>query len=197
MPATTLTPAALDAAARQTPAPLQPAEVGARRGTTTPQAAPVPDFDARMKAVNAAMDARLQMASLANDINTAHIATDPLDLDNVIRGPIDVPRTPIDLYPTPVAALLQRALQRVTDDGWCSGTPLEEQGAICMQAAIYKEASGNYGQAAEGLDVVMDAIRKQFGPVESVPAFNDAWGNARVPLRLLQQGADLAAARGI
>jgi hypothetical protein len=195
MPATTLTPAALDAAACQTPAPAQPVGVEARRGTD-PQA-PVPDFDARMKSVNDAMDDRLQMASLANDVNTAHIATDPLDLADVIRGPIDIPRTPVDLYPTPVANLLQRAHQRLIDDDWCSGALVNEQGARCLMGAIRIESGGSRSEETQGLDVLMDAIRKQFPGAESVPSFNDAWGNGRVPIRVLQQAADHADACGL
>jgi hypothetical protein len=180
MPATTVIPAAQ----------VQPA------ARTTP--APVLSLEARMAAVDAAMTIRLEEASLANDINTAHIATEPVDLADVIRGPVDSPRTPVDLYPTPVAALLQRALQRLTRDGWCGHTPTTSvPGPDCLQSAIYKEARGNYGLASEGLDVLLDAIRRQFTNADSVPGFNDAWGRPTVPLRLLDQAADLAGSRNI
>jgi hypothetical protein len=179
MPATTVIPAA----------PVQPA------ARTTP--APVLSLEARMAAVDAAMTIRLETASLANDINTAHIATDPLDLADVIRGPVDVPRTPVDLYPTPVAALLQRAHQRLIDDDWCSGALVNEQGARCLMGAIRIESGGSRSEESEGLDVLMDAIRQQFPDAESVPSFNDAWGNGRVPIRLLQQAANRADVLGI
>jgi hypothetical protein len=179
MPATTVAPAAK----------IQPA------ARTTP--APVLSLEARMAAVDAAMTIRLETASLANDINTAHIETPAVDLADVIRGPVDTPRTPVDLYPTPVAALLQRAHQRLTDDGWCGHHPTSAQGANCLQSAIYKEARGDYGLASEGLDVLLDAIRRQFTNADSVPGFNDAWGRPTVPLRLLGAAADAADARGI
>lgn len=162
---------------------------------TTP--APALSLEARMAAVDAAMTIRLEMASLANDINTAHIATEPTDLADIIRGPVDTPRTPVDLYPTPVAALLQRAHRRLTDEGWCGHAPTSAQGANCLQSAIYKEARGDYGLAAEGLDVLMDAIRRQFTNADSVPGFNDAWGRSTVPLRLLGAAASAADTRGI
>ncbi|WP_443042034.1 DUF6197 family protein [Streptomyces sp. B21-079] len=46
--------------------------------------------------------------------------------------------------------------------------------------------------------VVLDALRRRFGDhVESVPAFNDAHGTGRIPLRMLDQAASLADARGL
>jgi hypothetical protein len=179
MPATTVIPAV----------PVQPAA----RTTLAPELS----LEARMAAVDAAMTIRLEEASLANDINTAHIATAPVDLADVIRGPVDAPRTPVDLYPTPVANLLQRAHQRLTDDGWCGHAPTSAQGSNCLQSAIYKEAGGDYGLASEGLGVLLDAIRRQFTNADSVPGFNDAWGRPTVPLRLLGAAADAADARGI
>lgn len=162
---------------------------------TTP--APVLSLEARMAAVDAAMTIRLETASLANDINTAHLGTEPIDFADVIRGPVDTPRTPVDLSPTPVAALFQRTHRRLVDGGWCGQAPTSTPGPDCLQSAIYKEADGNHQLAGEGLDALMDAIRQQFGPVESVPSFNDAWGGPRAPLRLLEQAADRADARGI
>jgi hypothetical protein len=179
MPATTALPAAqVQPAARTTPGPAL-------------------SLEARMAAVDAAMTIRLETAALANDINTAHIVTPVLDLTDVIRGPVDTPRTPIDLYPTPVAALLQRARQRLIDDGWCAGALVNEAGQRCMLGAIRIEAGGNGSVEAQGVGVLMDAIRRQFTNADSVPGFNDAWGRPTVPLRLLDQAAGLADARGI
>jgi hypothetical protein len=46
--------------------------------------------------------------------------------------------------------------------------------------------------------VLLDAIRRQFGDgVDSVPSFNDAHGSGRVPMRMLDQAAGLADARGL
>jgi hypothetical protein len=180
MPATTVTLAA----------PVQPA------ARITP--APELSLEARMAAVDAAMTIRLEEASLANDINTAHIATEPVDLADIIRGPVDTPRTPVDLYPTPVANLLQRAHQRLTRDGWCAGALRNTDGARCLLGAIRIESGGNHGAETEGLAVLMAAIRRRFGnDVESVWSFNDAHGGPRVPLRILGEAADLAAARDI
>ncbi|MEU9397786.1 hypothetical protein AB0D86_48440 [Streptomyces sp. NPDC048324] len=43
-----------------------------------------------------------------------------------------------------------------------------------------------------------DAIRRTFGDdVPSVPSFNDAHGTSRTPLRMVDQAAGLADARGL
>ncbi|MER6431687.1 hypothetical protein ABT272_28765 [Streptomyces sp900105245] len=46
--------------------------------------------------------------------------------------------------------------------------------------------------------MLLDAIRRQFGgDVDSVPSFNDAHGSARVAVRIVDQAAGLADARGL
>jgi hypothetical protein len=150
-----------------------------------------------MAAVDAAMTLRLETAAVTVEVNTALIPVEPVDLADVVRVPITAPKTPVELYPTPVAALLQRTHQRLTDGGWCTGALKDEQGARCLLGAIRKEAGGNQRLEADGLDVLMDAIRRKFPGAQSVPSFNDHWTDARMPLRLLQQAADLADARGL
>ncbi|WP_455570018.1 DUF6197 family protein [Streptomyces rishiriensis] len=61
-----------------------------------------------------------------------------------------------------------------------------------------KGAGGDRGLEVDAAAVVLDAIRRRFGDhVESVPAFNDAHGTDRIPLRMLDQAAGLADARGL
>lgn len=43
----------------------------------------------------------------------------------------------------------------------------------------------------------MDAIRRKFTDIDSVPSLNDGFSNGRVPMRMLDQAADLAHARGL
>jgi glutathione S-transferase len=179
MPATTVIPAAqVQPAARTTPAPAL-------------------SLEARMAAVEAAMTLHLEEASLANDVNTAHIATEPIDLADIIRGPVAEPPAPVDLYPTRVANLLQRAHQRLATGTWCSGSPADTPGADCLRTAIYREAGADHQLAREAVAALMDTIHRQYGPAADVPAFNDSWGSPRVPLRALQRAADLAGVRGI
>ncbi|WP_333741833.1 DUF6197 family protein [Streptomyces sp. IBSBF 2806] len=170
--------------------------------TQTPPAAAPADagplsLDARLAAVEAAMTVRLDEAAVAHEVRTAHIHTDPINLDGVIT----VPLTPILQPPqhaTPVAALLERARARMEADGWCAGALTDESGAVCLLGAIRKEAGGDRGLEADAASVVLDAIRRRFGDhVESVPAFNDAHGTGRISLRMLDQAASLADARGL
>ncbi len=101
-------------------------------------------------------------------------------------------------YPTPVAALLQRAHHRLLTGGWCSGALVDEDGARCMLGAIRAEARGDSGLEADAATVLLDAIRRRFGDhVDSVPSFNDAHGSSRVPIRMVDQAAGLADARGL
>ncbi|MFF8382038.1 hypothetical protein ACF053_00030 [Streptomyces kanasensis] len=67
-----------------------------------------------------------------------------------------------------------------------------------MLGAIRAEARGDSGFVAGAASVLLDAIRRGFGDhVDSVPSFNDAHGSGRVPIRMLNQAAHLADARGL
>ncbi|WP_046500023.1 DUF6197 family protein [Streptomyces odonnellii] len=172
-----------------------------RTPTTTAQTEPSAhiDLETRMAAVEAAMTIRLETAALTVDVNSAHIPLDHLDLPDVVRVPVTAPPHPEQLrpYPTPVAALLQRAAGRMETSGWCAGGTTDETGAVCLYGAIHKEAPTD-SLESDALDLLLDTIRRRFGPsVESVPAFNDAHADARVPLRLLRQAADRAHTCGI
>ncbi|BAC75229.1 hypothetical protein AQJ43_37265 [Streptomyces avermitilis] len=167
--------------------------------TAAPSAAPPLSLEERLTLVNAAMTARLDEAAIAYEVNTAHIETKPIDLTDVVTGPLNTGPAPLpDLYPTPVAALLQRAHQRLVSGGWCKDALVDADGARCMLGAIRIEAGGDRHLEADAATVLLDAIRRQFGDdVDSVPGFNDAWGTGRVPMRMLEQAASLADARGL
>ncbi|MEV5049354.1 hypothetical protein AB0N20_33390 [Streptomyces griseoincarnatus] len=164
--------------------------------------APAPgalSLDARLAAVEAAMTVRLEEAAVAHEVRTAYIGTTPADLGDVVAVPLTpVPQAPPQTYTTPVAALLERAQHRMETGGWCAGTAVDEDGAVCMIGAIRKEAGGDRSLEADAAAVVLDAIRRRFGDhIESVPAFNDAHDTGRIPLRMLDQAASLADARGV
>ncbi|MFI5634849.1 hypothetical protein ACIA8E_36980 [Streptomyces sp. NPDC051664] len=150
-------------------------------------------FEDRLALIDAAMTVRLDEAKVAYEVNTAHIPTEPLDLADVITGPIPLP----DLYLTPVAALLQRAHHRLVTGGWCSGALVDVEGARCMFGAIRAEARGDAGLVSSAVSVVMDAIRRKFDGVDSVPGFNDAFDSGRTPIRMVDQAAGLADVRGL
>ncbi|MFI9041485.1 hypothetical protein [Streptomyces sp. NPDC053726] len=78
-----------------------------------------------------------------------------------------------------------------------SSAQIDEQGAPCLYSAIRAEAGADRGLESRGLDVLMDAIRRKFGDVDSVPSFNDTWTSGRIPMRMLAQAAGLADSRGL
>ncbi|MFE1383445.1 hypothetical protein ACFW6S_31300 [Streptomyces sp. NPDC058740] len=169
---------------------------------TTHQAATAPPtaltLEERLTLVNMEMTARLNEAAVAHAVNTAHIPIEPLDLADVVTVPLTPTLQPPASYPTPVAALLQRAHHRLLTGGWCSGALVDEDGARCLIGAIRAEAGGDSGLEADAASVLLDAIRRKFGEhVVSVPSFNDAHGTGRVPMRVLDQAAGLADARGL
>lgn len=167
---------------------------------TTPAASPAElSLEERLTLVNAAMTARLDEAAVAYEVNTAHIPTELVELGDVVTIPLTPTlQPPPESYPTPVAALLQRAHHRLLTGGWCSGALVDEDGARCMLGAIRAEARGDSGLEASAASVLLDTIRRKFGDgVDSVPSFNDAHGSARVPLRMVDQAAHLADARGL
>ncbi|WP_432189846.1 DUF6197 family protein [Streptomyces sp. Tue6028] len=167
--------------------------------TPAPSAATPLSLEERLTLIDAAMTVRLDEAKVAYEVNTSHIDTEPVDLADIITGPIDTASAPLpDLYPTPVAAVLQRAHHRLVSGGWCKDTLIDADGARCMLGAIRTEARGDRRLEADAASVLLDAIRRQFGDdVESVPLFNDAHGTPRLPLRMVDHAAGLADARGL
>ncbi|MFC9183335.1 hypothetical protein ACFTZJ_22000 [Streptomyces globisporus] len=166
--------------------------------TTTPPAPPTAlSLEERMAFVNTAMTARLDEAAVVYEVNTAHIATEPVDLDEAVTVPLTPTLQPPTPYPTPVAALLQRAHHRLLTGGWCTGALVDAEGARCLYGAIHIEARGDQSLESRGLQVLMDAIRRQFTDVDSVPSFNDSFTSGRTPMQMLDQAANLADTRGL
>lgn len=167
---------------------------------------PPRDLDARMAAISDLMDERLTLAALTVAVNTAlnvpDTETGPVDLADIVRAPdaVQPHRPPADLYPgpypTPVAALLQRARHRLERDGWCQGTTVTADGARCLYGALRAEAP-HPDQLHDALAVLLDAIRRHFPDEESVPAFNDGRHGPRTVFRALDQAAHLAHTRAL
>ncbi|MGZ2360942.1 hypothetical protein LRE75_30410 [Streptomyces sp. 372A] len=169
-----------------------------------PAATPAPptplSLEERMAFINTAMTARLDEAAIAYEVNTAHIAVESVDLADVVTLPLTPSLQPPAPYPTPVAALLQRAHHRLLTGGWCAGTFEDEDGALCLFGAVRTEARFDLRLEMAAMAVLLEAIRRQFGDrFQSAVAFNDAHmgSDGRVPIRLLGQAADLAHARSI
>ncbi|MFE7515010.1 hypothetical protein ACFU8I_27825 [Streptomyces sp. NPDC057540] len=176
---------------------IHPPTPPTRQAATAPPAALT--LEERLTLVNMEMTARLNEAAVAHAVNTAHIPVEPLDLADVVTVPLTPTlQPPPASYPTPVAALLQRAHHRLLTGGWCKDVLVDEDGALCMLGAIRIEARGDSGLESDAATVLLDAIRRTFGDdVVSVPSFNDAHGTGRVPIRMVDQAAHLADARGL
>ncbi|MFC9954869.1 hypothetical protein ACFVIN_31360 [Streptomyces prasinus] len=146
------------------------------------------------------MDERLALAALAVAVNTAVNVPDtgPVDLADIVRVPAAVQphRPPVDLYPTPVAAVLQRARARLEQDGWCQGATVDQDGARCLHGALRLEAA-SAAELHDALTVLLETIRRHFPDEETVPGFNDGRHGPRAVFRVLDQAADLAHARDL
>jgi hypothetical protein len=140
-------------------------------------------------------DERLALAVLAVD---ARINTEPLDLADVIRGPVEVPTAPtLQPYRTPIAALLHRAQTRLLNDGWCADRLRDEQGARCLIGAIRAEA-GSRREADDACVLLLDIVRNEFDPsAETIASWNDRQRDGHMPARILGHAASRADARGI
>ncbi|MFF6794301.1 hypothetical protein ACFY9C_35125 [Streptomyces filamentosus] len=185
-------PACRPAAAETTPATP---ETTPRSAETAP--AGELTLEARLAATAAEMTLRLEHAALVHAVNTAHLPTPTTSPGDTVPLTPTLQPAPTP-YPTPVAALLQRAHHRLLTGGWCTGTRTTPSGALCLYGAIRAEAAGDHHLETRGLEVLMDAIRREFGDlVDSVPAFNDAFATSKVPLRTLDRAALLADARGL
>ena len=137
-------------------------------------------------------DERLALASLAVD---ARINTQPLNLADIIRHPVDTPVPAPCPYRTPLAVVLHQAQARL-EAGWCTGQLRDEQGGVCLIGAIRAVASSR-GQADDACAVLLEAIRRDFVQAETVASWNDAQRGPRFPLLYLGRAAELANARNL
>ncbi|MFH8736848.1 hypothetical protein [Streptomyces sp. NPDC017964] len=154
-------------------------------------------LEERLARTAKAMTARLNVAGLAYDVNTAHIDTGALHLADVVTVPL-IPHQAPQPDRTPVAGLLRAAHQRLEADGWCKGAYTDANGARCILGALRAESGGNRRLEQHAIDVVMEAIHAKFGDdVDTIPSFNDAWANSRTPLLLVDIAARRADARGL
>jgi hypothetical protein len=159
--------------------------------TLAPTQAPVLDLDARLALASLAMDARLDQAAVAFEVNTAHISAEP---------PIEItipqlPQTAVPApYSTPIAALLHQTRIHIETDGWARGA-LREDGRRCLIGAIRFEAASRH-QADDASALLLEIIQREFGG-DTVPSWNDAQTSPRPVLLALGRATELAHARGL
>ncbi|MFE0039421.1 hypothetical protein [Streptomyces sp. NPDC059015] len=128
-------------------------------------------------------DERLRLAALAVD---ARIDTQPLDLADVIRTPVEEPALDRAAAPS-LAAVLRRAHARILRDGWTTGHCRGQQ-AMCAYETIRAEADSP-AQAADAAAILLDTIRREFPDTSSVPAWNDEQRHPATVLRMLDTAA--------
>jgi hypothetical protein len=163
--------------------------------TQTTTAAPVElDLDARLAMVGALMDERLALANIAFEVDTACIeGADPIP--EVTAPPRLTPTLAPCPYSTPIATTLHQARIRLETDGWCTGQLRDTDGAACLIGVI-RVVAGSRGEADDACVLLLEAIRRDFN-VETIPAWNDAQRDPRLPLLYLDRAAALAHARGL
>lgn len=149
------------------------------------------DFETRLALTDASMAARLDLAAIAFDVNTAHVTVPPVEITAPL--PLTPTAAPIP-YSTPIAATLHKARIRLETGGWCTGALRDEQGARCLIGAIRTEADSRH-QADDACVLLLEAIRRDFPTAETVPSWNDAQSDPRLPARYLDSAAALAHAR--
>lgn len=163
----------------------------------SPRPAPELDLDARLALLNVEMDARLNEAAIAYEVNTAHIAgADPVPTATEV-----VPLTPTlapapTPYSTPIAGLLHRARIRLEVDGWCRDNLFDEQGAICPIRAIRLEAASR-SQADDACILLLDVIQQDFRDAETIPSWNAEQTSATPVLLAFDRAAQHAHTRDI
>lgn len=152
-------------------------------------------LDARLALVGALMDERLALANVSFEVDTAHLpAADPVPA--VAAPPAIRPLAAPCPYSTPVAATLHRARVRLETGGWCTGQLRDEEGANCLVGAIRVEAPTGHA-AGDACTVLLEAIRRDFRAVDTVPSWNDAQRSPRLALLYLDRAAALADSRGL
>lgn len=153
------------------------------------------DLEARLALAGAVMTARLDEAAVAFEVNTARIpGADPIP---EITAPLRLTPTLAPCpYSTPIAATLHRARIRLEAGGWCREALRDQQGARCLIGAIQAEAPSRTA-VGDACNVLLDAIRRDFPDADTIPSWNDAWRDQRVPLRYLDRAAELAHTRSL
>jgi hypothetical protein len=164
------------------------ATAGTRATPSTDVAPRELDLEARMALTLAEMDGRCRMAALAVDVNTAHIATEPMP---PTVPPILTPAT--TPYSTPIAALLHRARVRIEVDGWCREALYDESGAVCPERAIRLEAASRQ-QGYDACLLLLESIRRHW-QADTIPSWNAQQHGTAPVLLAFDRAAELAHSR--
>ncbi|MDQ0758717.1 DUF6197 family protein [Streptomyces canus] len=165
----------------------------------SPHPAPELDLDTRFVLLNVEMDARLEQAAVAFEVNTAHLpGADPTpDIpDTVPLTPAPQPST----YSTPLADLLDRARHYIATRGLLRGALRDDadvEGARCPIGAIRYEAGANRWLADDACILLLDVIQAEFADAETIPSWVDAQTSPAPVLACMNRAAELAHTRNL
>jgi len=144
------------------------------------------DLDARLAAVDAEMTVRLEQASLRH-------AVDATTAETVVDWASDAPApAPVDLYPTPVAALLLRARARIVAGGWSQDAARTSGGGMCLAELIRAEA---HTHAEEGEARLL--LRRALGGGDPISEHNRRLGGSTAAAQVLANAAAMATQQGL
>lgn len=152
---------------------------------------PTLTLDDRLALASLAMDARLDQAAVAFEVNTAHLPAEPPVEITVPHLPQPAAPAP---YRTPLAQLLHRARARIETGGWARGC-LNEGGRVCAIGAIRAEADSR-DQADDASALLLEIVRREFGG-DTVPTWNDAQRGPRPVLLAIDRAAEHAHERAL
>ncbi|MFJ4932334.1 hypothetical protein ACIP8U_00485 [Streptomyces pseudovenezuelae] len=169
----------------------------------SPHPAPELDLDTRLLLLNIEMDARLQRAAVAFEVNTAHLP----GADPIPDTPGTVPLTPTltpapqtSPYSTPLADLLDRARHYIATRGLLQGNLRDENdvhGARCPIGALRYEAGANRHLADDACVLLLDVIQAEFTDAETIPSWVDAQTSPAPVLACMSRAAELAHHRNL
>jgi hypothetical protein len=169
----------------------------------SPHPAPELDLDTRLLLLNIEMDARLQQAAVAFEVNTAHLpGADPIP-DIPAALPLTPTLTPApqpSTYSTPLADLLDRARHYIATRGLLRGALRDDadvEGARCPIGAIRYEAGANRWLADDACTLLLDVIQAEFADADTLPSWVDTQTSAAPVLACMSRAADLAHARNL
>jgi hypothetical protein len=169
----------------------------------SPHPNPELDLDTRLLLLNVEMDARLQQAAVAFEVNTAHLP----GADPIPEMPAILPLTPTltpapqpSTYSTPLADLLDRARHYIATRGLLRGNLRDENdihGARCPIGALRYEAGANRHLADDACVLLLDVIQAEFADAETIPSWVDAQSSPAPVLACMNRAANLAHTRGL
>lgn len=134
-------------------------------------------FDERLALSKLAMDSRLDQASAAINVNTAHFDTDALE---ILAAPM-----PAATPPVTVNDVYREAARLIATHGWIRNYAGNVEIGFCLIGAIRKAAGGNRRLEGEAEEEMLARILRQCPDALSIGAWNDSQSGSALVIRML------------